>query len=112
MDFITGLPKVFRKGCIFVVMDRLTKFAHLFFVTTTFTTAQVSELFFKEVFRLHGLPKSIISDRDSSFLSAFWQELFKMVGKNLTHSTSYNPQIDGKIEEEESMVGRILEELC
>ena len=47
MDFITGLPKVFGKDCIFVVVDRLTKFAHIFVVNTTFTTAQVAELFFK-----------------------------------------------------------------
>ena len=59
------------KDCIFVVVDRITKFAHLFSVTTTFIAAQVAELFFKEVFRLHGLPKSIVSDKDSRFLSAF-----------------------------------------
>ena len=59
MDFITGFPKVFGKDCIFVVVNRLTKFSHFFIVNTTFTSAQVSELFFKEVFRLHGLPKSI-----------------------------------------------------
>ena len=81
-----------------MVVDRLTKFAHLFVVTTTFTTAKVAELFFKEVFRLHGLPKSIVSDRDNKFLSAFSQELFKMVGTNLTPSTSYHPKTDGQIE--------------
>ena len=71
MDFIAGLPKVFGKDCIFVVVDRLTKFTHFIAVTTTFTAAQVAELFFKEVFRLHGLPKSVFSDRDSRFFSAF-----------------------------------------
>ena len=84
MDFITGLPKVFGKDCIFVVVDWLTKFDHLFVVTGTFTAAQVAKLFFKEVFRLHGLPKSIVSDRDSIFLSAFWQELSKSCG-NIWH---------------------------
>ena len=67
MDFITGLPKVFGKDYIFVVVDRLTKFDHLFVVTTTFTAAQVAELFFREVSILHGLPKSIVSDREYIF---------------------------------------------
>ena len=96
LDFITRLPKVFGKDCIFVVVDRLTKFTHFIAVTTTFTAAQVAELFFKEVFRLHGLPKSIVSDKDNCFFSTFWQELFKMVGTNLKPSTSYHPQSDGK----------------
>ena len=56
-----------------MVVDRITKFSHLFDVTTTFTAAQVAELFFKEVFRLHGLPRSIVSEIDNRVLSAFWQ---------------------------------------
>ena len=96
MHFITSLPKVFAKDCIFVVVDRITKFVNLFDVTTTFTDAQVDELFFKEFFRLHGLPKSFVRGRDSTFFSAFWQELFKKVEKNLTPSTSYHPQTDGQ----------------
>ena len=96
MDFITSFPKVFGKDCIFVVVDRITKFSHLFFSTTTFTAAQVAELFFKEVFRLHGLPKSIVSDRDSISFSAFWQEIFKMAGTNLTPSRIYHSKNDGQ----------------
>ena len=73
MDFIIGLPKVLGKE-IFVVVDRITKFSHFFVVTTTFIAAKVVELLFKEVFRLHGLPyKSIVSDRDNRFFSAFGQ---------------------------------------
>ena len=82
MDFITGLPKVLGKDYIFVVVDRITKFSHLLFVTTTFIPTKVVELLFKEVFRSHGIPKSIISDIDNGFFSAIWKELFKMAGKN------------------------------
>lgn len=53
-------------------------------------------LFFREVFRLHGLPKTIISDRDNRFMGGFWQELFRLVGTELTPSTSYHPQTDGQ----------------
>ena len=81
-----------------MVVYRLTKFALFFAVNTNLTSAQVAELFFKEVFRLHGLPKSIVSDRDSRFLSAFWQEIFKMVGTNLTPRIGYHPHSDGQTE--------------
>ena len=55
-------------------------------------------MFFREIFRLHGLPKTIISDRDSCFMGRFWQELFRLVGTKLTLSTSYHPQTDGQTE--------------
>jgi hypothetical protein len=58
----------------------------------------VVELFFREIFRLHVLPKTIVSDRDSRFMSTFWKELFRIVGTNLTPSTSYHPQTDGQTE--------------
>ena len=73
MDFITGLPKYLGKDCIYVVVYRMTKFVHFFAVTSSFSAAQVADLFFREIFRLHGLPKSIVSDRDGRFMSAFWQ---------------------------------------
>jgi hypothetical protein len=98
MDFITGLPRAHGKDCIFMVVDRLTKFAHFFPIAIDFNAVQVAELFFREVFRLHGLPKTIISDRDNRFMSTFWQELFRLVGMALTPSTSYHPQTDGQIE--------------
>jgi hypothetical protein len=71
MDFIIGLPRAQGKDCIFVVVDKLTKFAHFFSIATNFSAAQVAELFFREIFRLHGLPKTIVSDRDSKFMSTF-----------------------------------------
>ena len=95
MDFITGLPKTQGKDCIFVVVDRLTQFAHFFAIAIDFSAAQVAELFFREIFRLHSLPKTIVSDRDSRFMSTFWQELFRLLGTTLTPITSYHPQTDG-----------------
>ena len=62
MDFITGLPRVQGRDCIYEVVDWLTKFAHFFAIPSTYIIAQVADLFFREIFRLHGLPSFIISD--------------------------------------------------
>ena len=78
-----------------VVVDRLTKYAHFFPISIHYKAPQIAELFFKDIFRLHGLPKNIISDRDRKFLSLFWKELFRLAGTNLTPGTSYHPQTDG-----------------
>ncbi len=71
MDFITGLPKVQGRDCIYVVVDRFTKFAHFFAIPSDYLATQVAELFFREIFQLHGLPKTIVSDRDSRFREDF-----------------------------------------
>ena len=84
------------KDCIFVVVDRLTKYAQFFAISAHYTATQVAKLLFREFFRLHGLPKTIISDKDSRFMGGFWQELFWLVGTELTPSTSYHPQMDGQ----------------
>lgn len=78
MDFITGLSRAQGRDCIFVVVDRLMKYAHFYPITTTYSAIHVAELFFREVFKLHGLPRTIVSDRDTRFLSHFWQELFRL----------------------------------
>jgi hypothetical protein len=72
MDFITGLPRVQGKDCIFVVVESLTKFAHFFAIPTDYKSIQVAKLFFREVFQLHSLPRQIVNDRDGHFISAFW----------------------------------------
>ena len=99
MDFIIGLPKVQGKDYIYVVVNRLTKFDHFYAIPTEYSAVQVAELFFREVFRevfrLHGLSKNIISDRDSWFIGTFWREFFQLVGTELTPSTSYHPHTDG-----------------
>jgi hypothetical protein len=98
MDFITGLPETQGKDCIYVVVNQLTKFAHFYAIPTDYNAVQVAELFLREVFRLHGLPQSIVSDRDSRFIGTFWQELFRLVGTKLRPSTSYHTQTDRKTE--------------
>jgi hypothetical protein len=91
MDFINDLPKVQGKDCIYVVVERLTKFAHFYAISIDYNTVQVAELFFREVFRLHGLSRNIVSDRDSRFIGTFLRELFRLVGIVLTPSTNYHP---------------------
>ena len=98
MDFITGLPKVQEKDSILVVVDRITKYAHFYPISIHYKATQIAELFFKEIFKLHGLPRNIISDRDSKFLSLFWKELFKLARIELTPITSYHPQTYAQIE--------------
>ena len=98
MDFITGLPKVQGKDCINVVVNRLTKFAHFYAIPTEYNAVQVAKLFFREVFRLHGLPKNIVSERDSRFIGTFWREFFWLVGTKLTPSTIYHAQTYGQTE--------------
>jgi hypothetical protein len=98
MDFITGLPQVQGRDCIFVVVDRLTKFAHFFAIPTDYKAIQVAEFFFKEVFQLLGLPRKIVSDRNGRFINAFWQELFRLTGTKIAMTTSYHPQKYGQTE--------------
>jgi hypothetical protein len=80
MDFITGLPKLGNKSVIMVVVDRLSKYAHLCTLQHPFTASMVAQIFMDQVFKLHGMPHSIVSDRDPTFTSNFWQELFKIQG--------------------------------
>jgi hypothetical protein len=98
MDFIVGLPKSGNKSVIMVVVDRLSKYAHLCALQHPFTTSTVAQLFMDQVFKLHGMPHSIVSDRDPTFTSNFWQELFKLQGTQLHLSTTYHPQTDGQTE--------------
>lgn len=80
MDFITGLPKFDGKEVIFVVVDRLTKYGHFIALAHPYTASSVALAFFNNIFKLHGMLSSIVSDRDNIFTSQFWHELFKLQG--------------------------------
>ncbi|KAF2314533.1 hypothetical protein GH714_027391 [Hevea brasiliensis] len=95
MDFIEGLPKVHGKSVIFVVVDRLSKYAHFFPLFHPYTAQQVARVFMEGIFKLHGMPLIITSDRDPIFLGSFWKELFAFQGVGLQYSTAYHPQTDG-----------------
>ena len=108
MDFITGLPRT-RSGydSIWVIVDRLTKVAHFIPVKTTYSSNKLAELYLARIVCLHGVPKSIVSDRGSQFTSRFWEGLHEALGTVLNFSTAYHPQTDGQTER----VNQVLEDM-
>ena len=99
MDFVTHLPRTSRKhDAVWVIVDRLTKSAHFLAVRMTFTLDEFYKLYIREIVRLHGVPVSIVSDRDPRFTSQFWKSFQKAMGTQLSMSTSFHPQTDGQSE--------------
>ena len=98
LDFIEGLPKSASYNCILVVVDKFSKYAHFVPLSHPFTALQVGVAYLNNIFKLHGLPTVMVSDRDKIFTSNIWQELFKLLGTDLRMSSAYHPQTDGQTE--------------
>lgn len=97
-DFIVGLPVFHGYSVILVVVDRFSKGIHLGLLPQHHTTSSMARTFMEISGKLHGMPRSLVSDRDLLFVNRFWQELFKLNGMKLCMSSAYHPQIDGQTE--------------
>jgi len=112
MDFIEGLPISYGKQVIFVVVDRLSKAAHFMALSHPYSAKEVAQSFLDNVFKLHGFPTTITSDRDSVFVSKFWQELMAVQGVHIQLSTSYHLQTDGQTKVVNRCIGTYLRCMC
>jgi hypothetical protein len=111
MDFIGPFPTSKGYDYLWVIICRLTSMVHLIPVNTTVKASELALLYIKEVVRLHGLPDSIVSDRDSKFTSKFWSETHRILGTKLLMSTAFHLQTDGTTERANRSVGQILQTL-
>ena len=107
MDFVFGLPNDNGKSGVLVFVDRFSKMVHFAACSAHVTAVQAARLFVEYVFRLHGMPTDLVSDRDPRFTAHFWREVFAIVGTRLRMSTSDHPQTDGQTER----VNRVLEDI-
>ena len=108
MDFIVGLPPTQKNfNSIWVIVDRLTKSAHFIPVRVDYRPSDYAELYFNQIVRLHGVPRTIVSDRGPQFTARFLEHLHKILGTNLVRSSAYHPQTSGQTE----WVNQILEDM-
>jgi len=99
MNFIGAFPKTVKGfDSIWVIVDRLTKSAHFIHIKTGMSVARLVEIYVEQIVRLHGIPFSIVSDRDLRFTSKFWESLQPALGTKLRLSSAYHPQTDGQTE--------------
>jgi hypothetical protein len=108
MDFITKFSRTIKKhDSIMVVVDKLTKASHFIPVKSTHKATNIVEIYMREITKLHCVPKTIVSHRDSKFTSNFWKGVFKGFGTNIKFSIVYHPEIDGQTER----VNQVIEDM-
>ena len=99
MDFVSSLPLTQKKhDSVWVIIDILTKSAHLIPVRIDYSMDRLAELYVNEIVRLHGVPLSIMLDQDPRFMSIFWKELQSTLGNRLNFNTTFHPQTNGQSE--------------
>ena len=108
MDFIEALPRSDGFDTIWVIVDRLSKYSHFVPLRHPFNAKGLARLFVKEIIRLHGIPKSIVSDRGKIFMGTFWQEIHKLQGTKLNFISAYHPESDGQTEVVNKRLGNYL----
>jgi Integrase zinc binding domain len=111
MDFVGPFPDSGGYNYLWVVICRLTSMVHLVPIRTTIKASELAWIYVREIVQLHGLPQSIVSDRDSKFTSRFWRETHKLLGTKLLMSTSFHPQTDGASERAIRSISQILRAL-
>jgi hypothetical protein len=108
MDFITGLPTSTKQNdAIMVVVDKLRNYAHFIPVQSTCKAINIAQVFMQEIFRLHGMPKEIVDDKDTKFTSNFWKSLMAGLETKFLFSTAYHLQTNGQTER----MNQILEDM-
>src|SRR5260370_24800685 len=112
MDFITDLPSSHGLDTLLVIIDHLSKQAHFIPTIKTLDAHGLAQLYISSIFKLHGLPSSIISDCDSLFTSSFWKELTTCLGIKQKLSTAFHPQTDGQTEHVNQCVKQYLQNFC
>jgi len=91
MDFIEALPRVGGKSVILTIVDRFSKYCHFIPLAHPYSAESVAKAFFSDIVRLHGIPQSIVSNRDPVFTSIFWKELMCLAGVKLHMTTAFHP---------------------
>jgi hypothetical protein len=108
MDFIVGLPPTIKNhNSIWVIVDRLTKSAHFIPVRADYRPTDYAELYFNQIVRLHGIPRTIVSDQGLQFAAHFWEHLHHLLGTKQVRSSTYHPQTSGQTKQ----VNQILEDM-
>lgn len=112
MDFIDQLPNSQGKSMIWVIVDRFTKYSHFIALSHPISASTLAQIFIDSIYKLHGMPSYIVSNRDTLFTSHFWKELMTTLGIQQQMSSAYHPQTDGQTERVNQCLESYLRCMC